>query len=128
MVTKSGFDILKNDYNLKKIFNNLNTVKKFKIILHNKTLQKRLNINSNDYKECTNIEIEIFPIENKYGNFINICNNENESYYHFYFDDNKEEFKRHCIAEEDEVKKIKIIINCEIKALNSLFNNIENIY
>ena len=128
MNAKNGFDILKNDYNLKKIFNNLNIVKKFKIILYNKTLQKRLNINRNDYKEYTNIVFEIFPIENKYGNFINICNSEYESYYHFYFDDNKEEIKRHYITKEDKVKVIKIIINCEIKSLNGLFNNIENIY
>ena len=38
---------------------------------YNKKLQKRLNININDYRECSKIEIELKPADNIYGQFIN---------------------------------------------------------
>jgi len=50
-------------------------------------LQNRLNLSINDYKEYSplysSIELKIRPVDNKYGKFINI-NNEEKEYYHIY--------------------------------------------
>ena len=56
-----------------------------------------MNIGIKDYKEYSEIystiEIEIKPVNNKYGTFINI-NKEKEIYFHIYFNNNKEEIKK----------------------------------
>ena len=61
-----------------------------------KKIQNRLNITIDNYKKYrekfSQIEIEIIPIKNKNGRFINI-KEEDESYYHIYFDEGKEEKK-----------------------------------
>ena len=53
-----------------------------------KNIQKRINKNINHYKEYSenysSIEIDIKPVENKYGRFINIIE-EDEEYCHIYF-------------------------------------------
>ena len=75
-------------YILSKIYNNMTIKKKLKIVKYNKRIQNRLNLSTEDYKECCEIEIEIIPIKGKYGKFINI--NENDKlYYHIYFNDKK---------------------------------------
>ena len=65
--------------------------------IDNKNIKNRINISIKDYIEClriySSIEIEINPINNKYGQFINI-NKEDETYYHLYLNDNKEEIKK----------------------------------
>ena len=44
------------------------------------------------------------PVNNKYGKFISM--NENELYYHIYFNDNKQEIKnKYEINKKDKVKK-----------------------
>ena len=43
-----------------------------------------------------------------------------EKYYHIYFNDNEEEIKRNYIN-EDKVRKMKIIIDSEIKSFSYLF-------
>ena len=64
---------IKSKYILKLIFGLLQKNKLLRIIRYNKKLQKILNIDINNYKkECFKIEIEIIPIENTYGKFINI--------------------------------------------------------
>ena len=60
------------------------------------------------------------PINNKYGEFINI-DNEDEIYYHIYFNDNKEEIKRKYFNKNDNVSKIKIIIDYQVKSFGHLF-------
>ena len=66
--------------------------KKLEIVKYNKRIQNRLNLNFKDYKEYsenfTPIEIEIIPARGKYGEFINIDEND-KLYYHIYFNDNK---------------------------------------
>ena len=108
---------IKNDYFLIKIFDNLKETKKLNIIRYNKRIQNRMNKDINDYiKEYSKIEIEIIPAENNYGKFINI------PYYHIYFNDNKEEQKKTKINEDDNIKKITIIIiNYKNKTLSELF-------
>ena len=89
-------------------------------------MQKRLNINLNDYIEYrekyTEIEIELIPIENGYGKIINPLNKTDEKYYHIYFDNNKEERMRTFLDEKEKVKKIKLIIDYQIKSFKNLFS------
>ena len=97
--------------------------KLLEIIKYNKKLQKRLNININNYIEYSqlysSIEIEIKPVENKYGQFINIL--DEDKYYHIYFDNSNEEIKRNYLEENEKVKKIKIIIDYQVTSFKDLF-------
>ena len=79
-------------YILSKIYDNMTIKKKLEIVKYNKRIQNRLNLDVKDYKEYFEIEVEIIPIKDKYGKFININEND-ELYYHIYFNDNKEEIK-----------------------------------
>ena len=96
-----------------------------KIMAQYKNIKERMNISIKDYKEYSeiysSIEIEIKPVKNKYGEFINM--NENEIYYHIYFNDNKEEIKRNYFNKNDNVSKIKIIIDYQVKSFKVLFYN-----
>ena len=95
--SKDIFKNLKNDYFLQKLFHNLLKKKSLNIIKYNKNIRKRINISIKDYKEYSeiysSIEIELKPVNNKYGKFINM-NKENKIYFHIYFNNNKEEIKR----------------------------------
>ena len=79
---------LKSDYFIQKIFDYIYKRRTLEAIRYNKSIQKRINININHYKEYSekysSIEIEIKPMENKYGRFIKI-KEEDEEYYHIYF-------------------------------------------
>ena len=95
------------------------------IVKYNKKIKKRLNINIDDYKEYSElIEIEIKPINNEYGKFINI-KDEDKLYYHIYFNNNKEEIKRNYINENEQIYLIKIIIDNKIESLEELFEECE---
>ena len=109
--SKDIFKNWKSKYILQKVFYNLLKKKSLDIIKYNNNIKKRVNISIKDYKKYSeiysSIEIEIKPVKNKYGEFINI-NKANEKYYHLYFNDNKEEIKRNYLNENDNVKKLKI--------------------
>ena len=85
---------IKSNYFLKKLFDNLEKKRILEIVKNNKNIKKRINLNINDYKEYSekysSIEIEIKPVNNKYGEFINIKEEEDKKYYHIYFNNNKE--------------------------------------
>ena len=118
-------DNIKSRYILSKIYNNITKKKKLEIIKYNKKIQNRLNLDVKDYKEYSEIEIEIIPAKDKYGKFINIKEND-KLYYHIYFNDNKEEIKnKYYIDEEDNVTKIKIIIDYQVKSFKYLFSSCE---
>ena len=81
-------------------------------------------MNINDFKEYHDrIEIVIIPYEKKYDKFINILNKEDESYYHIYFNESKEEIQRYNLNAIDKVWKIKIIIDNKVKSLSKLFKS-----
>ena len=67
------------------------------------------------------VELEIIPIGNNFNIFINQF--EKESYYHIYINDNKEELKRNYLVRNDKAKKIKVILDGEIKSFSKLFKN-----
>ena len=117
---------IKSRYILSKIYNNMTMKKKLEIVKYNKKIQNRINLSVNDYKEYsetfTPIEIEIIPVEDKCGQFININKND-KLYYHIYFNDNKEEIKnKYDINEEDKITKIRIIIDYQVKSFKDLFD------
>ena len=115
-------DNIKSRYILSKIYNNMTIKKKLVIVKYNKRIQNRLNLDVKDYKEYCEIEIEIIPTKGKYGKFININEND-ELYYHIYFNDNKEKIKnKYEIEEEDKVTKIKIIIDYQVQSFKKLFD------
>ena len=131
---KSGYENIKTDYFLEKIFNNLEMKKSLYIVKYNKNIKKRINININNYKEYlekfSTIEIEVIPVNNGYGKFINNKNIE-EKYYHIYFNNNEEEIKRNYINKDEEIKIIRIIIDYQVKSFEKLFIGckcIESIY
>ena len=117
---------LKSDYFLQKLYDIMPKKKKLEIVKYNKKVQNRLDLGVKDYKEYSetysSIEIEIIPTKGKYGKFINIKEND-ELYYHIYFNDNNEEIKnKYEIKEEDKVTKIKIIIDYQVKSFKELFS------
>ena len=112
--SKNQFINLKSNYILKRLFGIMQTRLSLKIIKCNINIQKRLNININNYKDFSekfsSIELEIIPIQNKYGSFIKI-KEEDKKYFHIYFNDNKEEIKKTELYKEDKVSKINIVSN-----------------
>ena len=72
--TKNKLQKIRCDYFLQKFFNIITKKISLEIIKYNKDIQKRLNININNYKEYSelysSIEIEIIPIKNNYGKII----------------------------------------------------------
>ena len=121
--TKICFRNINNDSFLEKVFAYMKKNKSLNIMKYNQKLQKRLNLSINDYKEYsqlyTPIEIELKPLENKYGKFINVCDKEKE-YYHIYFDNSNEEVKRNYLNENENIESIKIIIDYNVKSLKGL--------
>ena len=90
-------------------------------------MKNRLNISIKDYKDYIEyleiyspIEIEIKLADNKYGKFLNI-NKNSEKYYHVYFNDNKKETKRNYLKKNENFKKLKIILDYQIKSFEGLF-------
>ena len=122
--SKNKFINLKSNYILKRLFGIMQKRISLKIIKCNINIQNRLNININNYKDFSekfsSIELEIIPIQNKYGSFINI-KEEDKNYFHIYFNNNKEEIKKTELNKEDKVSKINIIIDHQIKSFNHLF-------
>ena len=122
--SKDIFKNLKNDYFLGIVFNNLKKKRSLNIIKYNKDIKNRINININDYKEYwelhSPIEIEIKLTRNKQGKFINI-NKEEENYFHIYFNNDKKRIKRYYINKYDDITKIKIIIDYQVKSFQNLF-------
>ena len=123
--SESKFINIKSDYIMKKLFNIIPKKVTLKIIKNNMNIQKRLNININNYKnfseKFSSIELEIIPIQNKYGHFINI-KRKDKNYFHIYFNGNKEEIKGTKINKNDKISKLTIIIDYQIKSFDDLFS------
>ena len=121
-----GFENLKSDYFIIKLFNIKKEKKTLKIVKYNKKLQKRLNKSINNYKEYSHlyssIEIELNLIENKFGQFINMQDKE-KAYFHIYFNNTNEEIKRDNLKENEKVKKIKIKIDYQVRSFAVLFKD-----
>ena len=122
-LSNANFKNIKSNYMLSKIYANPDQKKKLKVVKYNKKIQNRLNLNIKDYEECLKIEIEIITFNYKFGKFINIEEKE-KIYYHIYFKDNKEEIRnKYSIKKEDNVERIKIIIDYEVKSFEGMFKD-----
>ena len=120
--SKKALDRIRSRYILKQILKNLDSQKLLKIFKYNKKIQNILNIDIDDYKKRSIIELQIIPEENKFGKFINISNNKDKPFYHIYFDDNNKEIKKYYIEENENVKKITIKIAYQINSFKELFD------
>ena len=121
---KINIKSIKSKYILRVTFDYLQQNKFLELIKYNKSIQNILDINKASYKEYKQLEIEVIPgniqCESK---IINIIFEKDKPYYHIYFDDNKEEKKEYLINEKDQVQKIKVIIDYEVKSLPCLFKD-----
>ena len=115
---KNILNEIKSKYIIKQMFEFLNQKTFLRMIKYNNQLQTKLDMRIKEYFQ---IEIEIIPVDkpDAFNIFINYFFD--KSYYHIYFNDNKEEISRNYYYKKDEVKKIKILLDYEIKSLSSLF-------
>ena len=125
IVAKNKLRNLKSDYFIQKFFGYMTERKSLEIIRYNKSIQKRINININHYKAYyetkTSIELDIMPMKGEYFKFINI-KEEDKKYFHIYFNDNKKkEIENISLNKDDNVSKISIIIDYQIKSFSKLF-------
>ena len=117
---------LKSDYFIQKFFGYMPKRKSLETIRYNKSIQKRIHVNINHYKDYyetkTSIELDII-LKGKYGKFINI-KEEDKKYFHIYFNENKKkEIENTSLNTDDNVSKISIIIDYQIKSFSKLFIN-----
>ena len=119
-------DRIKSDFFLKMIFKECLIEKTYlEIVRHNKKIQKRISISTQDYKDYYKIEIILIPVKREKlkkekNNFINIKNGE-ESFFHIYLNNNAEEIMRNYILKNEDIWKIRIKIDEKIKSLENLF-------
>ena len=86
MITPQPILKIKSKIILNKILLNLSKIIKFNLIKYNKRIQKRIDININDYEEeFSTFEIKIIFSGNKHGQFINF-DEKDEKYFHIYVD------------------------------------------
>ena len=125
IVSNNKLRKLKSDYFIQKFFEYMTERKSLETIRYNKSIQKRRGININHYKDYfetkTSIELDIIPLKGEYGYFINI-NEEDKNYFHIYFNNNKKkEIEKMSLNIDDNISKISIIIDYQIKSFSGLF-------
>ena len=130
-VEEQGLKNVKSHYIIQKFFGYMIIRKSLEIIRYNKSIQKRINLNINHYKayseKYSSIELDIIPMKGEYGNFINI-NEEDKKFIHIYFNDNKnKEIENTSFNRNDNVSKISIIIDYQIKSFSRLYFFILNV-
>ena len=88
---------IKSQFFISKIFDYMKKNKSLEIIKINRSIQKLMKIDLNTYRECsTVIIVELVPLKNAVGKFINIKEGE-EKYFHIFFNDSKNEIKKNRI-------------------------------
>ena len=112
---------------MKIIYNTLSTKKILEIIHYNKAIQKKFDVDINNYRDFSPIKIEIIPIKGINDYFINITDNDYFPFFHIYFDNDKEEKERIYLNNQDKVNKIKVVIDKDVKSFYKLFYQINSI-
>ena len=113
--TKISFKNIKSRFCLKKIFENLNKFKFLKIIQYNKNIQNKFYITLQDYKDYTEIEIEIISDSCSFGKLFNA--NDQSSFYKIQNNSDK----------NDNIRKINIKIDGQVKSFKGLFKGCSTI-
>ena len=110
---------IRSKYIIQKILYNLKENKWLKIIKYNKMVQNKLGININNYIKYYSIEIEIIPIllEEK-NTFFWMADKKNDHHYHIYFNDDTKETRKSFFTKEDNVSKIRLVLDLQIKNLH----------
>jgi len=116
------------------IFDYLQLNLRLKIIKYTKKLQNLISIKKSDYKEYSQIIIDIIPVSDKTileekNIFINYISDDEKmkSNYHIYFDNSKKEKSRNYFLKKEKISKIKIYIDNNITSLQRLFLGCKNI-
>ena len=115
---------IQSKYILKKIFDNIEKDRVFKLINYNKSIQNRLEIGLNDYKNkyLNIIKIEIIPkINCGKGKFINYIVDKKK--YHIYFNEETNERKTNYFSLANHASKVKITLYFEASSLKGLFKD-----
>ena len=116
---------VKSDYFIQKFFGYMSKRKSLETIRYNKSIQKRINININHYKayseEYSSIELDIIPMKGEYGKFINIKEEDKNIFIYTLMTIKKKEIERTYLDEDENVSKILIIIDYQIKSFSELF-------
>ena len=125
---------IKSKYILKYVCSHIKKNRLLRLIKPNKKLKSWLEISLNDYINFGKIVIDVFPLvtSDKDEKFINYEKSD-ESYYHIYLNDNIKELKfnffkrlfvdKNYISKEDNIKKIRISIDSNIRSLKGLFKD-----
>ena len=115
-------DGVKSNYILTKLTQNLSRKTLLNMIRYNKQLQRKLNIELKDYEAYLQTEIELNFVQSYSNlepiNFINYVGDKN--YYHIFYNDSEQEGKK-----EENIRKIRIIIDRYIKSFKKLFYRCE---
>ena len=122
-VNKNLCNQIRNKYILRNIFEFLREHRLLQIIQYNKYIQKRIDKGIIDYINYKKIIIELIPINIDYKNYFIYISEKEKPYFHIYFNDERRERKKTYFNKNQNVKKIKIIIDEEIKSLSKLFSN-----
>ena len=120
--------MVKSRYILKYIFDNITERRTLSVIIHNKRLLEKLDISEAEFRKFTRIEIDIqLSKEQKANNlqFLNI--NEDKKYYHIYLDNKEDISKRNYVKSNENIQKISVVLEMEIKSLKGLFENCKSI-
>ena len=136
MMSFSIFNI-KSHYFIRKLFEYNKKIKILKIIKYNKELQSILGIDLETYKYFGKILIELIPHKENIQTFREYCKPNEEinfkfinykiediPYFHIYFNDSEIESRRNNINFQEDVYKIRIVIDRKVKSLVKLFSQI----
>ena len=118
-------DGIKNNLILKIIIQNISQKICLKLFKYSKKFKNKLNIDKKEYKTYLQIEVELKLVdkEHYYNDEIKFINYiDGRSNYHIYLDNEKNEIQRNYITKEENVSKIKVIIDKNVKKLNGLFS------
>ena len=108
----SSYKYIKSKYILKIIFNNLTLKKGFQIVHYNKHIQKDLKLSLKDFKNYSEIELELIPKKpNRLKEFFINPKPDDSKYFHIFFNNDKNETKRFYLKQNENITKIKIIID-----------------
>ena len=120
---KNKMKCIKCIYIFRQLIDNLKEVRLLKLIKYNKKLQKKLNLNINNYMEFQKIKIELNTFNAGIKIFFIGMPIFKHSFFHIYFDDDKNEIKKNYFTTNENVTKITILIDRGIDSLRKLFSD-----